>query len=73
MFNNQSLAKVLNELSGLYNVKIIYNRKDIRNIYLTGKYGKTDSINLILEGIARLNNLTIVRNDTAFVISKQSK
>jgi len=70
MFNNQSLAQVLDQLATLYNVKIIYNKKDVLHIYFTARYNKTDSLETILTRIGKLNKLTIVKNDTAFIISK---
>lgn len=70
MFNNQSLAQVLDELAVLYNVNIHYSKNDVRHIYFTGRYNQTDTVETILTRIARLNKLTIVKNDTAFIISK---
>ena len=70
MFNNQSLENVLNDLSALYNVQIVYDRKDIENIYFTGKYNKSESLTNILKRIATLNNLTITKKDSAYIISR---
>jgi ferric-dicitrate binding protein FerR (iron transport regulator) len=70
MFNNQSLGKVLDDLAALYNVKIVYNKQDIKNIYLTGKYNRSESLEAILNRIGIVNNLTITRKDTAFIISR---
>ncbi len=70
MFNNQSLAQVLKSLSALYNVKIIYNEKDIKNIYFTGKYDKTESLDIILNRIATINELKITKDSAAFIITK---
>ncbi len=70
MFNNQSLEQVLDQLAGLYNAKIVYDKKDVQNIYFTGKYNKSHSLETILKRIGSLNNLTITKKDTAFIISK---
>jgi ferric-dicitrate binding protein FerR (iron transport regulator) len=70
MFNNQSLENVLNDLSALYNVEIVYDKKDIENIYFTGKYNKSESLTNILKRIATLNNLTITKKDSAYIISR---
>ena len=70
MFNNQSLERVLHQLSALHNVKIVYNKKDIQNIDFTGKYNKSDSLETILKRIGILNNLKITKTDTAYIISK---
>jgi transmembrane sensor len=70
MFNNQSLEQVLDQLSALYDVKIVYNKKDVRNIYFTGRYNKSESVETILKRIAILNDLTITKKDSAFIISR---
>ena len=70
MFNNQSLSMVFDDLSALYNVKIFYDRKDVQNIYFTGKYDRSESLKIILTRLAMLNKLTVNKNDTAFIISK---
>jgi hypothetical protein len=70
MFNNQSLEEVLDELSGIYNVKIIYNKEEVSKIYFTRKYDRTDSLEFILQEIGTLNNLKITKKDNAFIISK---
>lgn len=70
MFNNQSLENVLTDLSALYDVEIVYDKKDIQNIYFTGKYNKSESLTNILKRIATLNNLTITKKDSAYIISR---
>lgn len=70
MFNNQRLSRVIDDLAALYNVKIIYNKKDLQNIYFTGKYEKSESLEVILNRIGTLNKLTISKNNDVFIISK---
>ncbi|WP_343667867.1 FecR family protein [Chitinophaga sp.] len=70
MFNNQSLEEVLNQLEALYKVKIIYNSADIKNIYFTARYERTESLASILQRIAKLNNLKITDNDSVMIIKK---
>lgn len=70
MFNNQSLEEVLNQLEALYKVKIIYNRSDIKDIYFTARYERTESLASILTRIAKLNNLKITDNDSVMIIRK---
>ncbi|MBD0366648.1 MAG: FecR family protein [Flavisolibacter sp.] len=70
MFNNQSLEQVLDQLAALYSVEIVYDKRDVQNIYFTGKYNRSDSLEMILKRIGILNNLTITRKDNAFIISK---
>jgi ferric-dicitrate binding protein FerR (iron transport regulator) len=70
MFNNQPLAQVFDDLEGLYNVTIIYDKKDIQNLYFIGKYSNADSLETILKRIATLNNLTVTKKDNAYIIGK---
>jgi|GEM_PF-2595084 len=70
MFNNQSLEEVLNQLEAIYKVKIVYNRSDIKNIYFTARYERTESLASILTRIAKLNNLKITDNDSVMIIKK---
>jgi len=69
-FNNQLLADVFDQLSQIFNVQIVYKKKDIQNIYFTAKYNRTDSLENILKEIAILHNLTITKRDSVFIISK---
>jgi len=64
------LGDVLDQLSAMYNVQIVYNKKDVENIYFTGKYNQSDSLGNILRDIAILHNLTITRKENGFIVSK---
>ncbi|MCW3089458.1 MAG: anti-sigma factor [Ferruginibacter sp.] len=70
MFNNQSLEQVFEQLKLSYNVEIKYSKKDISNIYFIGKFEKTDSIYSILNQVASVNNLKVVKKDNGFLITK---
>ncbi|MEI6949674.1 FecR family protein [Paraflavisolibacter sp. H34] len=70
MFNNEPLEQVFASLSAFYNVKILYKKQDVRNLYFIGKYNNSDSVETILKRIALLNGLTVSKKDSAFIISK---
>lgn len=70
MFNNQSLDQVFDQLAALYNVRIIYNKKDVQKIYFTSKYDQYVPLETILKQICTPNRLTITRQDAAFIISR---
>jgi transmembrane sensor len=70
MFNNQSLGQVLENLAAMYNVKIVYKKKDVQNINWTGKYNKSDSLETILKRIGTVHNLIVTKKDTAYIITK---
>ena len=71
MFNNQSLAKVFDQLQDMYNVEIDYSAEEVRNKYFIGKFNRTDSLERILRQIATLNNLEVVKESGKFMIRKQ--
>lgn len=71
MFNNQSLAQVLDQLSTIYHVRIEYDKKDVSQINFIGRIEKTDSIKSILKDIALLNNLTITRKGNKYLVRKR--
>jgi len=70
MFNNQPLAQVFKQLEELYAVDIVYSEKDIEKMYFIGKFSKTDSVSNILKQITGLNNLTVTRQNNAYIIRK---
>ncbi|MEI6948427.1 FecR domain-containing protein [Paraflavisolibacter sp. H34] len=70
MFTNQSLGKTFDQLEMLFNVKIVYRPKDVRDIYFTGKYERSDSLEIILSDIAAMHHLTVKKKDSAYIISK---
>ncbi len=70
MFNNQGLGEVFDQLRVMFNVDIVYAKKDVRNMYFIGKFDKTDSLHTILEQIARLNNFKVTRKKDKYIITK---
>ncbi|MDB5232405.1 MAG: anti-sigma factor [Chitinophagaceae bacterium] len=70
MFNNQALPMVLEQLKEMYQVDIVYAKKDVRNMYFIGKFNKSDSVEAILKQISALNNLKVTRVDNKFFIKK---
>jgi hypothetical protein len=70
MFNNQPLAQVFKQLEEMYSVEIVYAEADIQKMYFIGKFSKSDSVSAILKQIASLNNLTVIKQDNKFIISK---
>ncbi|MBD0367531.1 MAG: FecR family protein [Flavisolibacter sp.] len=70
MFNNQSLTQVFDQLAEMYKVEIVYDKKDVQNMYFIGKFDKSRSLEIILQQIGTLNNLTVTKKDSVFIISK---
>lgn len=70
MFNNQSLVQVFSQLQSMYNVEIVYSKKDVQRLYFIGRFNKSDSVEMILRQIAALNNLTLKKDHDKFIITK---
>ena len=70
MFNNQPLAQVFKQLEEMYGVEIVYEEADIQKMYFIGKFSKNDSVSTILNQIASLNNLTVTRTNSTYIIRK---
>lgn len=71
MFNNQALSEIFDALAEMYDVKIVYDKKDVKDMYFIGTYDKSDSLHKILNQIALLNNLGVTRQNDTFKIKKQ--
>lgn len=68
-FEKESLASLFDGLSGLYNVKINYDKETMANKFFIGKFEKNTPIDRVLEMIADLNNLVVEKDSTgAFTI-----
>jgi hypothetical protein len=72
MFNNQSLSEVFDALAAMYDVRIVYSKEDIKNMYFIGTYEKSDSIERILNEIALLNKLQVSKLDNGFKIERKA-
>ncbi|HTJ14049.1 MAG TPA: FecR domain-containing protein [Dinghuibacter sp.] len=72
MFNNQSLAQVFDQLSEMYDVKIVYNDSEVKGLYFIAKFEKTDSLEEIMRDIALLNGLTIRKQDNTYIVKRKS-
>ncbi|HEX9511876.1 MAG TPA: FecR domain-containing protein [Puia sp.] len=69
-FQEQSLSEVLDQLSAYYRADIYYYPSDMENRYFTGRFEQTDSLEKILNAIGLLNHLTIVKQDSKFIIKE---
>ncbi|MEP6748983.1 MAG: FecR family protein [Bacteroidota bacterium] len=70
LFNNQTLADVLDQLAVIYNVKINYSEKDIGTIYFIGKIERNEPVEKIISDIALLNKLSIKKQRGGFILTR---
>lgn len=71
MFSNQPMTQVFSQLEEMYGVEIKYKVSDVSNMYVIAKFDKTDSINNILETIAKLNGLSLKRQGRTYTIASK--
>lgn len=68
-FNKNSLALVFRQLEKYYNVKIIYNEKEVQGLTFKGSFTTADSLDLAIRTICNMNGLTYKESqDTVFII-----
>ncbi|MBS1662014.1 MAG: DUF4974 domain-containing protein [Bacteroidetes bacterium] len=70
MFNNESLADVFDQLRLQFNTEIVYEKKDMHNLYFAGKFDKSDSLSTILQQIASVNKLKVTKRNNKYIITK---
>jgi len=71
MFNNQTLADVLDQLSAIYHAEINYSKNTIGNIYFIGKVDRNDSLDKIIHDIALLNKLSVTKQNGVYILRKK--
>ncbi|MGZ5255703.1 MAG: FecR family protein, partial [Flavitalea sp.] len=71
MFNNQPLTKVFDQLSDMYNVKIEYTDRELARMYFIGTFNREDSLMGVLQQIATLNKLEVLRTNNKYTIKRK--
>ena len=69
-FNKTPLKEVFRKISERYNTVIGFNTEDVANLTFTGNVESGDSLFNILNIICSINNLTLSKDKSGFVISK---
>jgi transmembrane sensor len=70
MFNNQPLWQVFDQLELMFDVDLVYSKKDIAKSYFIGSFTINDSLDDILKQITTLNNLKVTKKNNKVIISK---
>jgi len=68
-FDNTPLPEVMERLMNRYRVMIQYDEKELSKMYFTGSVLNSDSLSIILRGIANINDLKIARKENGFIVS----
>ncbi|RFM26170.1 FecR family protein [Deminuibacter soli] len=69
-FNGQPLSEVIEQLANYYQAEIYYNPADLKDKYFTGKFDRTDSLERMLDDIASLNDLSVIKTKNKIIIRK---
>jgi transmembrane sensor len=72
-FRSQAVDDVFKTLEVLYDVRISYNRNQVKDMFFIGRFEPKDSVDEILNTIAILNNLRIERKTSNHYVVSQSK
>lgn len=70
VFNNTPLPEVFRQLQAHHNKPISYSAADLRALSFTGTIFYKDSLPLILQAIARMNDLELLTDQQGFIIRK---
>lgn len=71
VFEKASLSDVFDQLASTYNVHIQYANDDFTQMYYIGSFDQSDSIQHILENIAKLNGLKLTKStENEYIITK---
>lgn len=71
MFDDQGLADVFDQLAIIYNVEIEYSSEDLHNKFFIGRLDKYDCLEDVLNDIALLNHLSVVKREGCYIIRKR--
>ena len=71
MFNNQTLAYVLDQLAAIYHVSIDYSKEDIGEIYFIGRIERGDPVEKTIHDIALLNKLSVTKQNGGFILKRK--
>ena len=69
-FENEPVSEVFHNLEAIYNIRIRYQKNEMRNVYFIGRFEKTDSAEHILANIALLKHLRLRKQGNTYTISK---
>jgi len=72
-FSNSSLPAVMNKLSDYYKVKIEYDKALLDTMNFTGTISRKDSLPVILQVIAGMNDLDVSQKQDEFIITKSQQ
>lgn len=70
-FSSDSLSTVFDKLSKLYNIKIDYDKGDIETKSFTGNISVNDSLPIMLNVIAQMNDLQVEQENNEYRIRKK--
>jgi len=70
VFRKEPLDKVFQKVGRLYNVPLVFRKKDLDGLYFTGTFLKSDNLNIVLSTICNVNDLLASKNGDTIIITK---
>ncbi len=72
-FNKEPLSRVFATLSDHYQVKFSYDTESLSQLFFTGAFKETDSLQFVLNNLCEINNLTYSEDGNIINIKKRTK
>lgn len=69
-YHQTVLAQVFEDIKNMQQMSIQYNRQELDSLRFTGSFKAGEPVGSVLENIAMLNNLTLIKTDKGFRIKK---
>jgi transmembrane sensor len=70
VFNKEPLGLVFKQIGNLYKVPVAFRKEDMKGLYFTGTFLKSDGLNIVLSTICNVNDLLFTKEQDNIIITK---
>lgn len=70
VFLHTPLIKAFEQMENLYQIKIQYHSEDLKDMFFTSTISRDDNPGSLLQAIAQMNELSVIKTDDVFIIKK---
>jgi transmembrane sensor len=70
IFRKEPLDLVFKKVGDLYNVPLTFNRENMKGLYFTGTFLKSDDLNVVLSSICNVNDLHFEKQQDSIIITR---
>lgn len=71
-FNQQELKQVFAQLMAYYRINIVFKEEDVKDLWFTGTFKTSDSMQIVLGTVCKVNGLVFRHDNGSFIISKKT-